>query len=83
MGLSVTEPGGAFYVFPSIQKTGLSSMEFCRKLLEEQRVAVIPGSAFGGCGEGYIRCSYAYSKEVIGQCLDKIAAFVAEKGFPC
>ena len=83
MGLSVTEPGGAFYVFPSIQKTGLSSMEFCRKLLEEQRVAVIPGSAFGGCGEGYIRCSYAYSKEVIRQCLDKIAAFVAEKGFPC
>ena len=83
MGLSVTEPGGAFYVFPSIQKTGLSSMEFCRKLLEEQRVAVIPGSAFGDCGEGYIRCSYAYSKEVIRQCLDKIAAFVAEKGFPC
>ncbi len=79
MGLSVTEPGGAFYVFPSIQKTGLSSVDFCQKLLEEQRVAVIPGSAFGSCGEGYIRCSYAYSQEIIRQCLDKIAAFVANK----
>lgn len=78
MGLPVVEPGGAFYVFPSVKETGLSSMEFCKRLLKEQKVAVIPGDAFGGCGEGYIRCSYAYSKEVIRECLDKIAAFVSQ-----
>lgn len=78
MGLSVVEPGGAFYVFPSIKETGLSSVEFCKRLLQEQKVAVIPGDAFGDCGEGYIRCSYAYSKEVIRECLDKIAAFVSQ-----
>lgn len=79
MGLSVVEPEGAFYVFPSIKETGLTSMEFCGRLLREQRVAVIPGNAFGECGEGYIRCSYAYSKDVIKECLDKISAFT--KGF--
>lgn len=78
MGLSVVEPEGAFYVFPSIQETGLTSMEFCEQLLKEQKVAVIPGNAFGDCGEGYIRCSYAYSKEVIRECLDKIATFVTK-----
>lgn len=78
MGLSVTEPGGAFYVFPSIQETGLTSREFCERLLKEQKVAVIPGDAFGSCGEGYIRCSYAYSKEVIRECLDKISVFVRQ-----
>lgn len=79
MGLDVVEPEGAFYVFPSIQKTGLTSMEFCHQLLQEQKVAVIPGDAFGHCGEGYIRCSYAYSKEVIAECLSKIAAFVKSR----
>lgn len=79
MGLDVVVPEGAFYVFPSIQKTGMSSQEFCRKLLEEKKVAVIPGDAFGACGEGYIRCSYAYSKENIRECLEKIAEFVSEK----
>lgn len=78
MGLKVTEPEGAFYVFPSIQETGLTSMEFCSRLLKEQKVAVIPGNAFGSCGEGYIRCSYAYSKEIIGECLDKIAVFLKQ-----
>lgn len=78
MGLKVVEPEGAFYVFPSIKETGLTSMEFCRRLLQEQKVAVIPGDAFGSCGEGYIRCSYAYSKDVIKKCLEKIAAFVAQ-----
>lgn len=78
MGLSVVEPEGAFYVFPSIRETGLSSMEFCERLLKEQRVAVIPGNAFGACGEGYIRCSYAYSKEIIRECLEKIATFVKQ-----
>ncbi|MBO5371558.1 MAG: aminotransferase class I/II-fold pyridoxal phosphate-dependent enzyme [Lachnospiraceae bacterium] len=76
MGLDVVIPEGAFYVFPSIEKTGMNSQEFCKKLLEEQKVAVIPGDAFGACGDGYIRCSYAYSKEVIRECLDKIALFV-------
>lgn len=79
MGLSVVEPEGAFYVYPSIRETGLSSMEFCSCLLQEQKVAVIPGNAFGCCGEGYIRCSYAYSQEMITQCLERIAEFV--KGF--
>lgn len=79
MGLSVVEPEGAFYVYPSIKETGLSSMEFCSRLLQEQKVAVIPGNAFGSCGEGYIRCSYAYSQEMIAQCLERIAEFV--KGF--
>ena len=78
MGLAVTEPEGAFYVFPSIQKTGLSSMEFCDRLLKEQKVAVIPGNAFGNGGEGYIRCSYAYSQEMIRQCLERIAVFVKD-----
>lgn len=78
MGLSVVEPEGAFYVFPSIKETGLTSMEFCEQLLHSQKVAVIPGNAFGDCGEGYIRCSYAYSKERIQECLDRIAVFVAE-----
>lgn len=78
MGFAVVEPEGAFYVFPSIRETGLTSMEFCERLLKEQKVAVIPGNAFGACGEGYIRCSYAYSKNVIRECLDKIAVFVSQ-----
>ena len=80
MGLDVVEPEGAFYVFPSIKKTGLSSQEFCRQLLEDQKVAVIPGDAFGACGDGYIRCSYAYSQETIRICLEKIAAFLKKLG---
>lgn len=78
MGLDVTEPEGAFYVFPSIKKTGLTSMEFCNRLLQEQKVVVIPGDAFGSCAEGYIRCSYAYSKDIIKKCLEKIAVFVSQ-----
>lgn len=76
MGLDVVVPEGAFYVFPSIAKTGMNSQEFCKRLLEDQKVAVIPGDAFGACGDGYIRCSYAYSKEMIEKCLGKIALFV-------
>jgi len=78
MGLSVAEPEGAFYVFPDIRKTGLTSEEFCNRLLQEQKVAVIPGNAFGTCGEGFVRCSYAYSQDVIRACLEKIAEFVAQ-----
>ncbi|OON95503.1 MAG: aromatic amino acid aminotransferase [Epulopiscium sp. Nele67-Bin005] len=76
MGLSCFEPEGAFYVFPSIQKTGLSSVEFCEKLLMEEKVAVVPGNAFGESGEGFIRCSYAYSIEEIKEALVRIEKFV-------
>lgn len=78
MGLDCFEPRGAFYVFPSIQKTGLTSLQFCEQLLAEQKVAVIPGNAFGECGEGFIRCSYAYALEDIRQCLERIQKFVAK-----
>ncbi len=76
MGLECFEPLGAFYVFPCIKKTGLTSVEFCNRLLNEQKVAVIPGDAFGTSGEGYIRCSYAYSLDRIKECLDRIEQFV-------
>ncbi|MBU3804549.1 MAG: aminotransferase class I/II-fold pyridoxal phosphate-dependent enzyme, partial [Candidatus Cellulosilyticum pullistercoris] len=61
MGLSCFEPEGAFYVFPCIKSTGMTSDEFCERLLKEEKVAVVPGTAFGSYGEGFIRCSYAYS----------------------
>lgn len=76
MGLDCFEPEGAFYVFPSIQSTGLSSADFCEKLLYGKRVAVIPGTAFGNCGEGFIRCSYAYSLDNINEALNRIEAFL-------
>ena len=63
MGLSCFEPFGAFYVFPCIKEFGMSSDEFATRLLEEENVAVVPGSAFGDCGEGFVRISYAYSLE--------------------
>lgn len=76
LGLECFEPLGAFYVFPSIKSTGLSSNEFCEKLLEKQKLAVIPGSAFGSSGEGYVRISYAYSLDDIKAALKKIESFV-------
>lgn len=76
MGLSCFEPLGAFYVFPSIKATGLTSEEFCERLLEEEHVAVIPGTAFGESGEGFIRCSYAYSIENLQTALKRIEKFV-------
>ncbi|MBQ7266307.1 MAG: aminotransferase class I/II-fold pyridoxal phosphate-dependent enzyme [Firmicutes bacterium] len=76
MGLECFDAKGAFYLFPSIKSTGLSSDEFCERLLFEERVAVVPGSALGKSGEGHIRCSYAYSIEEIKQALEKIAVFV-------
>lgn len=76
MGLECFEPFGAFYVFPSIKSTKLSSMEFCRNLLESQKVAVVPGTAFGQCGEGFVRCSYASSMENINTALDRIEIFL-------
>jgi len=76
LGLTCFEPRGAFYVFPSIQKTGLGSEDFCEKLLFEGGVAVVPGNAFGECGEGFIRISYAYSMEELKTCIGKIEAFL-------
>lgn len=78
MGLSCFEPEGAFYVFPSIKKTGFTSEDFCQKLLESKSVAVVPGNAFGDCGEGFVRCSYAYSLENLKIALERIGEFVKE-----
>ncbi|MBR5626656.1 MAG: aminotransferase class I/II-fold pyridoxal phosphate-dependent enzyme, partial [Thermoguttaceae bacterium] len=69
MGLTCFTPRGAFYVFPCIRSTGLTSMEFSTRLLREQHVAAIPGSAFGACGEGHVRCSYATSIDKISEAL--------------
>lgn len=76
MGLDVTLPQGAFYIFPSIKKTGLTSMEFVDRLLDEENVAVIPGSAFSDDGEGYIRISYAQSYEQLEEGLNRIEKFI-------
>ena len=76
MGLDCFEPEGAFYAFPSIKSTGLSSNDFCEKLLYDMKVAVIPGTAFGECGEGHIRCSYAYSLDNINEALSRIETFL-------
>jgi len=76
MGLDCFEPEGAFYAFPCIKSTGLSSAEFCEKLLYDQKVAVIPGTAFGASGEGHVRCSYAYSLDSINEALNRIETFV-------
>jgi aminotransferase len=80
MGLACPEPEGAFYVFPSIRECGMSSEEFCQKLLQEQRVAVVPGSAFGESGEGFVRVSYAYSMQELKVALDRIELFVRQHG---
>ncbi|MEE1127495.1 MAG: aminotransferase class I/II-fold pyridoxal phosphate-dependent enzyme [Acutalibacteraceae bacterium] len=78
IGLTCFEPKGAFYAFPSIKSTGLSSDEFCEQLLKRYNVAVIPGSAFGECGDGYIRASYCYSVEHIEEALRRIELFINE-----
>lgn len=76
MGLPCFEPFGAFYVFPCIKEFGMTSEEFAEKLLAEERVAVVPGSAFGVCGEGYLRISYAYSLEDLRIALERLGRFV-------
>lgn len=78
IGLPVFEPEGAFYLFPCIKSTGLTSEEFCERLIVEKHVAVVPGSAFGDCGEGYIRVSYCYSISDIKKAVEKIGEFVEE-----
>jgi len=76
IGLTCFEPRGAFYVFPCIKSTGMSSEEFCEKLLIEQKVLIIPGTAFGSCGEGFVRATYANSMENIIEALRRIKIFV-------
>lgn len=78
IGLDCFEPKGAFYVFPCIKSTGLSSDEFCERLIKEKHVAVVPGNAFGDCGEGYIRASYCYSIDNIKEAISRIGEFVKE-----
>ena len=80
MGLSCFEPRGAFYAFPCIKSSGMSSEEFCTKLLEQKHVAIIPGNAFGASGEGYARVSYAYSVEHLTEALKRIREFLQENG---
>ena len=81
MGLTCFEPRGAFYVFPSIQISGLTSSEFCEQLLREKEVAIIPGSAFGASGEGYARISYAYSVDHLQTAMKRIREFLTEYGW--
>ncbi|MBD5547918.1 MAG: aminotransferase class I/II-fold pyridoxal phosphate-dependent enzyme [Lachnospiraceae bacterium] len=76
MKLECFEPYGAFYVFPSIKEFGMTSDEFANRLLQEEKVAVVPGTAFGDCGEGFLRISYAYSIDSLKIALDKINAFI-------
>ena len=77
MGLKCFEPFGAFYVFPSIREFGMTSEKFATRLLEEEKVAVVPGTAFGACGEGFLRISYAYSLENLKVALDRMEHFIS------
>ena len=77
MGLDCFEPLGAFYVFPSIKSTGLDSETFCERLLREKRIACVPGTAFGSCGEGHIRCSYATALDKLTTALERMQDFIA------
>jgi aminotransferase len=76
MGLSCFDPGGAFYAFPSIKSTGMSSQEFCEKLIHAKKVAVVPGDAFGESGEGFVRICYAYSLDHLKEALKRIEEFI-------
>ena len=77
MGLPCFEPFGAFYIFPSIKRFGMSSDEFATKLLQEEKLAVVPGNAFGNCGEGFIRISYAYSLEDLKKAVERLKRFIS------
>ena len=78
MGLRCFQPKGAFYVFPSVENTGLGGEEFANRLLQSQKVAVVPGSAFGGAGDCHVRCSYATSMAQLSEAIDRISAFMKE-----
>jgi aminotransferase len=77
MGIDCFLPGGAFYMFPSIGKFGMKSYDFAMKLLEEENVAVVPGTAFGACGEGSVRCCYATALDDLKEAMPRIARFVS------
>ncbi|MCP3032643.1 aminotransferase [Halobacillus sp. A1] len=79
IGLSCPNPGGAFYAFPSIKETGLSSAEFAEQLLQEEQVAVVPGEVFGSGGEGYVRCSYATSIKQLDEAMERMKRFVEKR----
>lgn len=76
MGLECFEPFGAFYVFPSIKEFGMTSEDFANRFLQEEKVAVVPGTAFGDCGEGYLRISYAYSLENLKIAIGRLKDFI-------
>nr|MCR4612120.1 aminotransferase class I/II-fold pyridoxal phosphate-dependent enzyme [Lachnospiraceae bacterium] len=78
MGLQCFEPFGAFYAFPSIKQFNMTSDEFATRLLKSKKVAVVPGTAFGECGEGFLRISYAYSLRNLKEALDRIEEFIGE-----
>ena len=78
IGLPCFEPLGAFYLFPSIAQTGLTSEDFCVRLLNEEKLAVVPGTAFGECGEGFVRCSYAYSTHELKIALERLGRFISK-----
>ena len=80
LGLSTFEPHGAFYAFPSIKASGMDEDTFAQKLLQEEKVAVVPGTAFGPGGEGYVRCSYATAYEKIEEALQRIERFMRRYG---
>lgn len=82
MGLTCFEPEGAFYVFPSVAVTGMDSETFCKRLLEEKHVAVVPGTAFGACGEGFVRISYCYSLKHITEAMKRLREFVEANRAP-
>ena len=76
LGLECFEPEGAFYAFPCIKEFGMSSEKFAEELLKEQKVAIVPGTAFGACGEGYLRVSYAYSIDELKEALNRLGTFI-------
>ena len=78
MKLQCFEPFGAFYIFPSVQEFDMTSEEFATRFLEEKKVAVVPGTAFGECGEGFLRISYAYSLDTLKQAMDLLEEFIGE-----
>jgi len=80
IGLSCFNPQGAFYAFPSIHNTGMTSEQFAHNLLKEEKVAVVPGNAFGKCGEGYVRCCYATSLKELYEALERMKRFLNRRG---
>ncbi|MBR4961148.1 MAG: aminotransferase class I/II-fold pyridoxal phosphate-dependent enzyme, partial [Clostridia bacterium] len=80
LGIDCFTPEGSFYVFPNISKFGMTSEQFCETLMYDYKLALVPGSAFGECGEGFVRISYAYSVEHISQALDRLEKFIRDRG---